>query len=326
MVLMSAELRLSTREILHAKASFYHLVRQFFLERNSIEVITSPLRLAPPTDLFLDHFQCKAHADPEVFYMHSSPEYAMKSLLMRGSSDIYQICQVARANEAGNWHSKTFTMLEWYRLGLDLKGLMDEVCALMSVLYSEQLTPIVLSYQQSYAQYLNIENIHVMSTQELKLYFKNNGLECSQDWQKDDFLHFMMTHLLEPKLQHEPLLIIYDYPASQAALARCKLDINNIEVADRFEVYSYGIEIGNGYNELTDLKIHEQRFAKDQNLRKAANKPSYPIDEVFLNDLREYGMPDAVGIAMGIDRMLSLSLNAKGLLPWCRPARKDDAV
>lgn len=311
---MSAELDLSTREVLHQKASFYHQVRKFFLERNVLEVITSPFLNNPPTDLHLDHFVCQAYADPEVFYMHSSPEYPMKSLIMQGSGDIFQICQVARGNEYGSWHSKTFNMLEWYRQGLSLNELQLEVCELMSILLNKQLKPIIKSYQQSYAQHLNINNIHALSLQDLQEYFCENQLQFSQEWLKDDFLHYMMTHLIEPKFQSIPLAIIYDYPASQAALAKCYQDNNGNQIADRFEVYCFGIEIGNAYNELTDPIEHQQRFDADQLLRAENKKPCYPMNKNFISELKTQGMPETAGIAMGLDRMFALSLGAKGLI------------
>lgn len=310
---MSAESRLSTREILHEKSDFFHSVREFFQARAVTEVITSLLRRAPPTDLFLDHYQCSAHQDPETFYLHSSPEYAMKSLIIQGSGDIYQICQVARGNEAGIWHSKAFTMLEWYRLELDLPQLMQEVVDLISLLYQKKLSPITLSYQQSYTQALNIDNIHTIELAQLQNIFHKKQIDFAENWQKDDFLYYCMTHFIEPSFQSMPLVLVYDFPASQAALAKCKQNVDGITVADRFEVYSYGIEIGNGYNELTDYAEHVARFEQDQISRQQHQKPCYPIDQDFLSELKQ-GMPSAVGIAMGLDRIFALKKGAKGLL------------
>lgn len=311
---MSVEHDLSTREILQKKARLYYLVRKFFLERNVTEVVTSPFLFAPPSDLYLDHFVCKAHADSEVYYMHSSPEYPMKSLIMRGSGDIFQICQVARGNESGNWHSKTFNMLEWYRQGLSLSTLRAEVCELLTYIFQKPLQPIINSYQQSYAQYLNIKNIHALSRQDLMDFFFKNQLEYSNEWLVDDFLYYMMTHIIEPKFKSIPLAIIYDYPASQAALAKCYTNKAGVYVADRFEVYCYGVEIGNAYNELTSPEEHLIRFKADQELRRKNNKPLYPLNEEFINDLKIKGMPESVGIAMGLDRIFALSLKANYLI------------
>lgn len=312
---MSVESRLSTPEVLQTKNLIYHKIRNFFQTRNVIEVSTSPFRKSPPTDVFLDHFQCHAHNDDNVFYMHSSPEYAMKQLLMNGAGDMYQMCQVARGNESGSWHSNTFTMLEWYRLKLNFEQLISEVIDLMEILFNKDLSPIAISYQQSYAQAAKIPNIHQFDITKMRKYFLHAGIKFDETWAIIDFQSYLMTHVIEPYFNNHELLIIYDYPANQAALAKCCYDKNGNYVAKRFEVYCNGIEIGNGYQELTDYKEHIVRFENDQKQRLRENKPCYPIDNLFLNDLKEKSMPESVGIAMGVDRIIALIIGAKGLLP-----------
>ena len=311
---MSAEPRLSTRELIKAKSIFLSKARQFFYERGVIEVISPPLRKAPPTDLHLDHFVCQAFQDDEIFYMHSSPEYHMKQMLMEGVGDVFQVCQVARGNEYGSWHSKSFLMLEWYRLQMNTQKLMLEVYDLVKTLYDKNIPLIKYSYQQSYAQALGVPNIHSLNTDDLRGLCLQNGCGICDSWSENDCLDFLMTNVVEQQIDKIPLLIIYDYPASQAALAKTKTNANGDLVADRFEVYSFGIEIGNGYNELTCFKEHLSRFEADQSLRQANNKPIYAIDLDFVSDLKNKGMPNAAGIAMGFDRLFALALGAKHLL------------
>lgn len=311
---MSVGRNLSTRETIRLKSEFYTQIRNFFSERDVLEVITSPFRLAPPTDVFLDHFECRAYMDPEVFYMHSSPEYAMKQLIMQGSGDIYQMSQVARGNEYGAWHSKTFTMLEWYRIGKSIACLQDEAISLLQSLLANDQEVIRISYQQSYAQLANISDVHKSSIDELQAYCLQNQVSFEAGWSRDDLLNNIMQVIIEPKIKNHAITLIYDFPASQAALAKTRENQHGNIVADRFEIYCYGVEVGNGYNELTSAKEHIARFQQDQKQRKRIGKPLYNIDDEFLNQLSKLGMPESSGIAMGVDRIFALKLQAKGLL------------
>lgn len=311
---MSAEAKLSTRETILQKSNFYRTIRDFFYARKVSEVVTSPFRKAPPTDVFLDHFECKAFNDPEIFYMHSSPEYAMKQLLTKGSGDIFQLCQVARGNEKGAWHSKAFSMLEWYRIDKEINFLIKETTDLMAKLLGHTIKPIIISYQQSYAQFANIANIYETDAKELEYFCLQKQLAFGSNWQKDDYLYLIMDRIIEPEFSNLPLVVVYDFPESQAALAKTYTNNNGNKVADRFEVYCYGIEVGNGYNELTCPEQHLKRFQQDQDIRAKMNKPRYKLDQDFIDDLINYGMPNSVGIAMGLDRIFAISIDAKRLI------------
>lgn len=277
---------------LSARADILSKIRHFFAEHSILEVETPLLSQSTNPDPNLDSFTT------ENYYLQTSPEFAMKRLLVAGSGPIYQICKAFRAGESGRLHNPEFTMLEWYRPGFKLENLMDEAEELLTLLLK---TPPAMrvSYQKLFQEFLNI-NPHATTKEELKSIahrhdeFKN--LDCRE---KDHWLNLFMTHCIEPKLQG--LVFIYDYPASQAMLATVQEGL-----AKRFEVYIDGIEIGNGFQELTDATIQRQRFMDDNEKRQALGKPTIPFDERFLSAL-EHGLPECAGIAIGVDRLIMLS-------------------
>lgn len=299
----------STLSMLTLRAKLLANIRQFFAEREVLEVETPLLCHTTVTDphlhSFQTHYYC-AHTK-QTLYLQTSPEYAMKRLLAAGSGPIYQISKAFRnQGESGRYHNPEFSLLEWYRPGYNHHQLMDEVEALLKKLLvcgSAQR----LSYAEIFQRYLNIDP-HQLSFEELKqttdsLGFTVENLELNNS---ADYLNFLMAHVIEPQLPKH-LIFIYDYPAKLAALA--KIGSGTPALAERFEVYFQCIELANGFHELCDAKEQQTRFQNDRHARLLYNYPQVPIDEYLLAALA-HGLPDCSGVALGIDRLLMLMTKA----------------
>lgn len=300
----------ATIETLKQRANIITKIRNFFAEREVLEVDTPLLSHASVTDLHLHSFETRYSlsdaGQTETLYLQTSPEYAMKRLLAANSGPIYQICKAFRNNgETGRFHNPEFTMLEWYRPGFDHHKLMDEMNELLKLILeckdAERLT-----YTDIFQRHFDI-NPHTASVDELKSLAINSGLSIEHLTltQRDDWLMLLMSHVIEPHLGIQQPTFIYDFPATQAALAKIRQD--NPPVAERFEVYIQGVELANGFNELSDTKEQRQRFINDLQKRRENNYPAVPIDENLLAAL-DNGFPNCAGVALGIDRLVMLAL------------------
>lgn len=287
---------------MRARSFFYQQIRDFFSCRDVLEVDTPILAAAPVTDPNIEPMQTT-----EGRWLHTSPEYAMKRLLCAGSGDIWQLCKVFRAGEAGSRHNPEFSMLEWYRVGWDHHQLMDEVRDLVRVLFASRWTELPelrLSYADAFMQYAGIK-VHDASDDVLQ----QKGIALAGhdlDLNRDGWLDIIMSHLIEPSLPKNMLVFIDAFPASQAALAKIKNNENNIRVAQRFELFFNGTELANGYHELTDAVEQRQRFNSDA----GAGAGGRAVDERLLDAL-ESGLPECAGVAIGVDRLLMHSTGAK---------------
>lgn len=287
-------------------------VRAFFSAREILEVDTPLLSHAAPIDTHIEVMSIDFKTG-EKGYLHTSPEYAMKRLLSEGSGDIYQLSHVFRAEEAGRLHNPEFTMIEWYRIGVSFQFLIDETLELIQLFLGE--IPVhIYTYAEAFKKFVGIDH-HTASPSDLKKIAEKNRLPLTSDvdsWDKDTFLHFLMAFLIEP--QFAGLNIIRDFPATQAALAQ----ISPNGVAERFEVYFNGIELANGFHELTDPLEQRRRFVLANQERQKLGKETLPIDEHFLAAL-EKGLPDSCGVAVGFDRLLMLQSkkeSIKEILPF----------
>jgi elongation factor P--(R)-beta-lysine ligase len=243
----------------------------------------------------------------------------MKRLLAAGSGPIYQICPAFRQEENGRYHNQEFTMLEWYRPGFDEADLMQETDQLLqAVAYT--VPALRISYHDLFQNYLQL-NPHQTSMQQLaesaKKYNLNNLTELASE-DKDTALQLLLSHIIEPAMRKDVSALqpvfIYNFPESQSALAKTKADPqgNCEKVAARFEVYWRGIEIANGFNELTNADEQQQRFINEQEKRKSKKQNTPQIDMEFIAALR-HGLPQCSGIALGIDRLCMLICNSKSL-------------
>lgn len=302
---------------LHHRAKLLDNIRLFFKQRNYLEVETPILSHYGISDVYLANITCQFRK--EICYLHTSPEYAMKRLLAAGSGPIFQITKVFRDDELGRWHNPEFTLLEWYQLGINHHELMNEVDDLLKLILN---TPSMrrITYQQAFEEIMHINPHHASINDFQKILKKydldnvisptdsnSNNQNLEQD--RDLYLYLCMSHIIEPALATATHpTAIYDFPASQAALAR----LNPQGYAERFEVYYQGVELANGFHELSDVNEQRQRFEIDNQQRLEKNLPIAQLDPYFLSAL-EHGLPHCSGVALGIDRLISLSLNQKEL-------------
>jgi len=297
----------ATLDVLQRRAELLQQIRDFFARRDVLEVDTPVLSRAANTDPNIDSFVID-YAGPDSpvsgqLYLHTSPEFAMKRLLAAGSGPIYQLCKVFRDGEAGRMHNPEFTLLEWYRPGFDHHALMDEVEELLNQLLGINVAFRRITYQQAFIDTTGIDPL-TTSVEQCRAYSIRSGPGdvTGLGENLDAWLDLLMDQVVVPTLGNTPVFI-FDYPASQAALAR--LSANDSRVAERFELFISGVELANGFHELTDAGEQRQRFLSDNAQREQDDKPGYPIDENLLQAL-EHGLPDCAGVALGIERLLML--------------------
>lgn len=306
-------------ETLRKRARLLQCIRTFFEAREVMEVDTQSLSLASITDPHIEVLTCEARTQGQnlIYYLQTSPEFAMKRLLCAGSGSIYQLGKVFRAEEIGRRHSIEFTMLEWYRVGLNHWQLMDEIQALLKTIIKvvglPKDTPLTkdevfecerLSYQAAFLRHTGLDPLscELSALQEYAHQQTEYGL---QETDRDTLLELVFASVVEPAIgQHLPCFI-HSYPASQAALATTHLNEQGQEVAARFELYWQGMELANGYHELTDPKEQAKRFADDKRTRKHMGLADRQFDERLISAL-EVGMPECSGVALGVDRLLML--------------------
>ncbi|BES70659.1 elongation factor P--(R)-beta-lysine ligase [Marinobacter nanhaiticus D15-8W] len=297
------------------RAALLAYLRQFFEARDVLEVETPLLARRGVSDLHLDCVPAElaavsGYAGGRV-YLQTSPEYHMKRLLAAGSGAIYQVFRAFRDGERGRRHNPEFSLLEWYRPGFDDQALMDEVsdlvCGWLRIPAPERMT-----YRQAFLQHAGLDPFSIS----LEALRRQVGEQAGDPafagkLDRDGCLDFILTHTIEPAFESRPAVFIHDYPASQAALARTR-EAAGHPVAHRFELYLYGVELCNGYWELTDAEEQRRRFEQDNALRRLHGKPEMPADERLLEALAS-GMPDCAGVALGLDRLLMCRLGTRDI-------------
>ncbi len=288
---------------LAGRAELLQQLRAFFAARGVLEVDTPLLCSDTITDPAITPIACDQAGAKR--WLQTSPEYAMKRLLAAGSGPIYQVCKAFRAGEAGGRHNPEFTLLEWYRPGFSLAALMAEVAELVQAVLGTSLHRVV-SYRELFQQHLGVDPF-VLGAEELERFARQRLDYSGGSEDRDTWLDLLLTHLIEPEL--EGLVFVYDYPASQAALARLRQE-GDITVAERFELYVNGVELANGYFELTDATEQRARFEADNRALAARGEPTRPIDARLLAAM-ESGLPSCAGVALGLDRLLMMKLGAE---------------
>ena len=293
--------------------------REFFAGRGILEVETPLLSRGVVVDRHLDPPLCSynpgADGEEESLYLQTSPEAAMKRLLAAGLGSIYQVSRAFRGGERGRLHNPEFTLIEWYRPGLDHHGLMDEVGALLAKLLPRRCKPgswEKLSYRQLFRDRLGIDPLQC-EVGELGQVAESLGVEVHGDfpWKdKDAWLDLLLSTRLQEDLGLDHPVFIYDYPASQAALARLCPD--EPRLAERFELYIGGVELCNGYHELLDPAEQRARFEEANEQRREDGRPPLALDEKLLKAL-ESGLPECSGVALGFDRVVMLSCGAQSI-------------
>jgi lysyl-tRNA synthetase class 2 len=293
--------------MLQHRAALLASARNFFMDRGVLEVDTPVVVNAPVTDIHIHSARVKFADDPRPFFLHTSPEYAMKRLLAAGSGDIYQICHVVRGMERGRQHNAEFTLIEWYRVGFSLDQLMSEVDTLVRHLLGDMaftLSSERLSYRDAFLRELDLDPF-TASVAELAEAARSIGF--ADRAQRDELLELLMGALVGPRLGRNALTFVHGYPASQAALARLSPD--DPRSALRFELYCKGLELANGFQELAAATEQRARFERDNEERQRLGLPSDEIDGRLLAAL-EAGLPECAGVALGFDRTLMLAAAA----------------
>ena len=293
-------------ELIRLRAELLHDIRCFFYNENVLEVETPILCQAIGTDPYLDFFSTSQVND--CFYLQTSPEFAMKRLLAANTGSIYQITKAFRKGESGRFHNPEFTMLEWYRIDFDLQQLMDDIELLLSQLLPTERFPEQaerVSYADVFKQYtglnaLQFDQSRYQSVAE-QYGFPEASKLCADD--HNTWLDFLFSHIVQQHLGRAGLCMVYDYPACLPSLAR--LNLNDPLIVERVEVFIQGIELGNGYYELTDMQQQSSRFEQEILLREKNGAQKVSKDERFLAALQS-GLPDCSGIAIGLDRLLMI--------------------
>jgi lysyl-tRNA synthetase class 2 len=302
----------ATPAALRQRAALLARTREFFAERGVLEVETPALSGAGVSDPQIESLVTRLAGVHRPLYLHTSPEFPMKRLLAAGSGDIYQLCRVFRDGERGRWHNPEFSLLEWYRLGFDDAALMSEVEALTARLLAPQrrLEPAErLTYAEALRRHAGVD-AHGACERDLEEAAAAQGIDCKADLDRDAKLDLLMGLVVGPKLGRERPCFICDYPVSQASLARLKPGLP--PVAARFEFYLDGIELANGFHELSDSREQRDRFTRDLEVRRARRQAQPPLDERLLAAL-EVGIPDCAGVALGFDRLVAIAVGATRL-------------
>jgi lysyl-tRNA synthetase class 2 len=277
------------------RAKVLEALRGFLIERDYLEIETPHLIPAPAPEVHIDAIQAGD------MFLHTSPELCMKRLLSAGYPRIFQICKCFRQGERGEYHLSEFTLLEWYRAGVQYTDLMDE-CEEMILSVSHELG---LGKKLGYGG-RDVDLERPWERISVKEAFKRYGsIPMEKAIQLERFDQVLVEEI-EPRLGNIRPTFLYDYPAALAALARLK--DNDQGLAERFEIYMAGLELANAFSELTDLSEQRVRFERDRDKRLQLGKTVYPIPEKFLNSMRH--MPASVGIALGVDRLVMLFADA----------------
>jgi len=324
-------------------------VRSYFYSENFHEVTTPALQVSPGLEPHLQAFETiwenpvgRRHLK---FYLHTSPEFAMKKLLVSGMKRIFQVAQVYRNREWSDTHHPEFSMLEWYRVGESYEAIMNDCERLLlscaQAVGAESFTwkgvkaaargPFErLSVEQAFEKYAGfsllviIDNPLSPNADTLREKCKGLGIHQDPSDQWDDLFFRVFMEKVEPHLGCERPTILFDYPISMAALSRPKA--TQPHLAERFEIYVAGLELANAFGELTDPQIQRKRFESDMEKKFQIYGNRYPIDEDFLSALEE-GLPSCAGIALGIDRLVMLLAGASKIedvlwLPMQKPVQE----
>ncbi|MDO4223067.1 MAG: EF-P lysine aminoacylase EpmA [Acinetobacter sp.] len=299
-------------QAIQQRAELYAHIRQFFAERNVLEVETPLLSQAGTTDVHLSSIAAQRHilGQKQTHYLHTSPEFAMKRLLASGSGAIYQLCKVFRDDEHGRKHNSEFTMLEWYRPNFNLQDLMKETHALVEHCLQRPISIHQQSYKQVFQHKLGINPLQSTVAQ-LKAISQHHQLDIDLGDDRLAYLDLLFSHLIEPDLGKQHAIFLTDFPKELASLAKVHVDDDGDEVASRFELYINGLELANAYDELADAEQLRQRFIRDNQQRQTMGIRTMPIDEHLLAALP--AMPACSGIALGVDRLLMIKMGKKHL-------------
>lgn len=282
-------------------------LRRFFYDRDFVEVETPLLASEVIPELHIE--------PPRVgrAYLQASPELHMKRLVAGGMPSIFQVTRSFRADEVGELHNPEFTIVEWYRVGDDLQAgmqLLEELCQTLLGSAPARRT----SYAEAFQQHVGLCP-HTASLEQLARRTKDFNLDVPETLDRgnrDEWLNLLLALKVEAELGRDAPEILYDYPATQAALAKVVTRVDSIEVAERFELYYHGIELANGYHEVTDARELRRRLVEVNQARQLDGREQLSMPESLL-DAMELGLPACTGCALGFDRLVMLALELGSL-------------
>lgn len=299
------------------RASMLKRARRFFEERCVLEVDCPHLTAKASVDEHIDLIPA-IYKSVEMRFLHSSPEYGMKRLLADGIGDIFQLAHVFRDGERGAKHNPEFMLAEWYRIGFTFEQMYLETLDFIR-LFLGKIPHSIISYRELFQRYAGFDYL-TMTDQDLIQYIEKVGISAYPSLYqegKDALLNLILGSRIESQLGNGELCVLTHYPSSQAALAQKKIN-GDEEVAERFEIYYRGLELANGYHELSDPNEQRQRFEEANETLLAQGKNIWPIDEFFLEALHK-GLPDCCGVAVGFDRLMMLrhdQTNIDEVITW----------
>jgi len=316
-------------QVIRARARMLNVIRAFFHERGVLELETPVLATGAATEPNLSSFRSGyPPASPrQALYLNTSPEFAMKRFLAAYAEPAYQICKSFRADELGPNHNPEFTLLEWYRPGLGMFELMDEIEDLIARVRQTPAEFTRMSYAQAFIQTAGFDP-HDASAAVCRRCAEKFGIEVPAGMEDDAatdvnaWLDWLLTQHVLPGLQQHAFMFIFDFPMTQSSLAVLRRDDEGRTVAARFELYHGELELANGFDELRDAGEQQARFEQDQRERSRRGLAPVQIDDYLLGALR-HGLPSCSGVALGLDRLLMLLCGAADirevlLFPWDR--------
>lgn len=280
-------------ELVALRSKTFAAIRRFFVDQGFLELDAPALVAYPGQEPYLTPFETTltdARGRSSKAFLHTSPEYAAKKALAAGVEKLFVLAHVFRnGEELGGLHQPEFMMLEWYRANASYLDLMDDVDGLLGIKCDR------LSVRDAFKQYAGLD--------------EQTLLEGSPPDRYEDFFYKIFLNKIEPHLGADRPIILYDYPAPMAALA--KLKDGDPRYAERFEVYWKGMELANAFSELTDADEQQRRFMEEQAVRRSLGKPIHPIDEEFVEAVRR--LPPSAGIALGVDRLIMARYNINSI-------------
>jgi lysyl-tRNA synthetase class 2 len=298
-------------DVLRLRARLLARVRDHFAATAALEVETPVLVRSAVTDVHLESLEVRTADGRPLGFLQTSPEYGMKRLLCAGAPDLYQICHCFREGERGRRHNPEFTMVEWYRRSLDEHALMDEVETLLRSLL-EPVRPVGdtrrVSYQAAFQQVLDLDPLAIdAAALHRALSVRQIDIPSRLAEDRDALLDLAMATRVAASFPGDCITFLYDFPATQAALARIRGP-----VASRFEAFWGPLELANGFHELDDATEQARRFEMDRQARAVRDKPVREVDERFLAGLAA-GLPPCAGVALGFDRVVMVAAGVESI-------------
>jgi len=305
-------------ETLRRAAALRRGLREYFDLTDALEVITPVLSRSGASEPAIEAFDTRATERDGHLWLQTSPEFAMKRLVAAYGRDVWQLAPVFRRAERGRRHNAEFQLLEWYRVGHDLHALIRDVSALLAYVAGDvapfDRTPLIRRYGVCVREVLGDWPEHA-TVAGVRVRFVEAGRHFPAgigDHELDAALELLFDTFVVPGFDTDRPTFVTDYPPSQASLARCTVDEDGRDVAARVELYAGGVELANGFHELTDADEQRRRFDAELEVRRADGQPVPPLDEAFLAALAS-GLPDCAGIALGVDRLLMVAIGATSL-------------